>query len=76
MKSDFISKLAIKSEASNSKTSSANKRESFILYLLFVSGLSNWSQILSSLHLGVPIKDKIGQNNGIPSSNVLWILNS
>ena len=75
MKSDFISKLAIKSEASNSKTSSTNKRESFILYL-FVSGLNNWSQILSSLYLGVPIKDKIGQNNGIPSSNVLWILNS
>ena len=49
VKSDFISKLAIKSEASNSKTSLANEKESFIVYSLFVSGLSNWSQNLASL---------------------------
>ena len=49
VKSDFISKLTIKSEASNSKTSLANEKESFIVYSLFVSGLSNWSQNLASL---------------------------
>ena len=46
VKSDFISKLAIKSEALNSKTSLANEKESLIVYSLFVSGLSNWSQNL------------------------------
>ena len=38
VKSDFISKFAIKSEASSSKTSLANKKESFIVYSLFVIG--------------------------------------
>ena len=49
MKSDFISKLAIKSETLNSKTSLASEKESFIVYSLFVSGLSTWSQKLASL---------------------------
>ena len=49
VKSDFIEKLAIKSEASNSKTSLANKKDFFIVHSLFVSGLSNWSQNLASL---------------------------
>ena len=49
VKSDFISKLAITSEASNSKTSLANQKESFIVYSLFVSGLSNWSQNVAGL---------------------------
>ena len=48
MKSDFISKLAIKSEESNSKTL-ANEKEFFNVYSLFVSGLSNWSQNLAIL---------------------------
>ena len=73
VKSDFISKLVIKSEASNSKTS-VNKKEFFTVYTLFVSGLSNWSQNLATLYLGVSIADKIGQNDGIPASNTLWIL--
>ena len=37
-----------KREASNSKTSLANEKESFVLHSLFVSGLSNWSQNLAS----------------------------
>ena len=49
VKSEFIAKLAIKSEASNSKTSSANEKQSFIVYSLFVSGLNYWSQNLASL---------------------------
>ena len=49
MKSDFTSKLAIKSEALNSETSLANEKESFIVYSVSVSGLSNWSQNLASL---------------------------
>ena len=49
MKSNFISKLAIKSETPNSEISLANEKESFIVYSLFVSGLSNWSQNLASL---------------------------
>ena len=76
MKSDFISKVAIKSEASNYKTSLANEKESFIVYLLFVSGLSNWSQNLASLYVGVPIADKIWRNDGSPSSNALWVVAS
>ena len=44
-----ISKLAVKSEASISKTFWANETESFIVYSLFVSGLSNWSQNVVSL---------------------------
>ena len=49
VESDFISKLAIKSEETNSKTSLANEKQSFIVYSLFVSELSNWSQNLASL---------------------------
>ena len=59
VKSDYISKLVIKSEALNCKTSLANEKESFLVYLLFVSGLSNWSQNSASLQVGVPIADKI-----------------
>ena len=29
----------------------------------------NWSQKLASLWVGVPIVDKVGQNDGIPSSS-------
>lgn len=47
MESDFISKLAIKSEASNSQTTFANEKESFIVYSLLVRGLSSWSQNLA-----------------------------
>ena len=35
MKSDFISKLSIKCEAPNSKTSLANEKEFFVVYSLF-----------------------------------------
>ena len=76
MKSDFILKLTIKSEASNSKISLGNEKESFIVYSLFVNGFSNWSQNVASLWVGVPIADKIGRNDGIPSSSALWILAS
>ena len=61
---------------SNSKTFLANEKESFIVYPLFVSVLSNWSQNLSSLLVGILIADKIGQHDGIPSSSALWILGS
>ena len=47
VKSGFISKLAIKSEASNSKTSLEHEKE--FLYSLFLSGLSSWSQKLAEL---------------------------
>ena len=60
LKSDFISKLAIKIEASNYKTSLVHEKESFIVYSLFISGLSSWSQILASLQVSVPIAHKIG----------------
>ena len=36
VKSDFISKLSIKSEAFNSKTSLANKTESIVAYFCLV----------------------------------------
>ena len=48
VKSDFISKFVVKSEATNSKTSLANEKESFIVYSIFVSSLSSWSQNLAS----------------------------
>ena len=51
-----------------------NEKESFIVYSLFVSGLSNWSQNLASLLVVLPIADKIRQNDAIPSSSALWIL--
>ena len=47
--SEFILKLAIKSEALNYKSYLATEKESFIVYSMFVSGLSNWSQNLASL---------------------------
>ena len=75
VKSGFISKLVIKSEASNSQTSLVNEKESFIVYSLFLSGLSNWSQNLASLLVGNPIADKFGRNDQ-PSSSALWILAS
>ena len=49
VKSDFISKHAMKSEASNFKTSLANEKESFIVYSLFISDFSDWSQSFCSL---------------------------
>ena len=49
MNSDFISKVAIKREASFSKIPLANEKESLIIYPLFARGLSNWSQNLASL---------------------------
>ena len=49
VKSDFIPILAVKGEVSNSKTSLANEKESFIVYSLLESGLSDWSQNLASL---------------------------
>ena len=76
VKSDLLSKVAIKSEASNSKTSLANEKESLIVCSLFGSGLSYWSQNFASVSVGVPVADKAGQNDDIPSSNVLWILAS
>ena len=76
VKSDFISKHAMKSEASNFKTSLANEKKSFIVYSLLISDFSNWSQSLCSLYVGVPTVDKIGQNDGVPSSSALWILAS
>ena len=42
VKKDFISKLTIKSEASNSQTSLGNEKESVVVYSLFVKSLSNW----------------------------------
>ena len=42
----------MESEVSNSKTSLANEKETFIVYSLFVSGLHNWSQNLASLKVG------------------------
>ena len=51
-----------------------NEKESFIVYSLFVTGLSNWSQSLASLLVVLPIADKIRQNDAIPSSSALWIL--
>ena len=47
--SEFILKLAVKSEALNSETSLANEKESFIVYSMLVSGLRNWSQNLGNL---------------------------
>ena len=44
-------------------------KESFIVYSLFVSTLTNWSQNLASLQVRVHIADKIGQSDGIQSSN-------
>ena len=41
VKKDFISKLTIKSEASNSQTSLGNEKESVVVYSLFVKSLSN-----------------------------------
>ena len=40
-KIDFISKVTIKGEASNSKTPLANEKESFYVYSLFVNDLSH-----------------------------------
>ena len=74
MKSGFISKLVIKSEASNFKVSLANEKESFVVYPLLVRGLSKWSQNLAILYIDVPIVDKIEGNDGIASCNTLWIL--
>ena len=61
VKSVFISKLAMKSEVSNSKTFLANEKEPFIVYSLFVSGLLNWSQNLASLKVGVLLLIKFGE---------------
>ena len=67
----FLSKLATKSESSNSKTTFANEKESFI-----VRGLSSWSHNLARLSGDFPIADRTVQNNDIQSSNALWILAS
>ena len=74
MKSDFISKLALKSEASNSKTSFCKQERILDCMLLIVRSLNSWGQNLASLQVDVSIIDKIGRKDGIPSSNALWIL--
>ena len=58
LKSDFITKLAIKNEASNCKTSLAKEKEFFIVQSLLVKAFSG----------------KTGQKDGVSSSNALWIL--
>lgn len=72
----FLSKLAIKRESSNSKTTFANEKESFIIYSLLVRGLSSWSHSLARLQGDFPIADRTDQKNDIQSSNALWILAS
>ena len=58
LKSDFITKLAIKNEASNCKTSLAKEKEFLIVQSLLVKAFSG----------------KIGQKDGVSSSNASWIL--
>ena len=51
MKSNFISKLAIRNKASNCTTSVAKEKESFTVSSLLVRGFSSRSQNLARLNV-------------------------
>ena len=74
VKSDSISKLAITSLESKLWSSSANVKESLIVYLLVVMGSSIGIKNFLSFYVGVPMADKIGLKDGRPSLTILWTL--
>ena len=74
VKSDSVSKLVITSLESKLGSSSANVKESLIVYSLVVRGSSIRTKNLASLYVGVPMTDKIGLGDGRPSVTILWTL--
>ena len=74
VKSDSISNLAIASSKSKLWSSSANVKESLIVYSLVVRGSSIGTKNFASLYVGVLMADKIGLKDGRPSVTLLWSL--
>ena len=72
--SDSISKLAIISFESKLWSSSANVKDSLIVYSLVVRGFSIGTNNFASVFVGVPMADKIGLKDGRTSVTVLWTL--
>ena len=64
--SDFTSKLVIARLRSNSSLPHENE-----FFAVVVIGLSNLSQKVTNMHVGLPNADEIGRKVGIPSSKTL-----
>ena len=74
VKSDSVSKLVITSLESKLWGSSANVKESLIVYSLVVWGSSVGTKNFASLYVGVPMADKTGLKDGRPCVTILWTL--
>ena len=74
VKSGSISKPDITSLESKPWSSSANVKESLIVYSLVVRGSSIGTKNFASLYVSVPLPDKIGLRDGRPSVKILWTL--
>ena len=74
VKSDSVSKLSIKGSESKLCCSSANVKESLIVYSLVVRGSNIAIKNFASLFVGVLMADKIGLKDGRPSVIILWTL--
>ena len=59
LRSDSVSKLAIASLDLKLRSSSANVKESWIVYLLSVSSSNIGTKNFSKLYVGVPMADKL-----------------
>ena len=68
------SKLAITSLESKFLSSSANVKESLLVYSLIVWGSSTGTKNFATLYVGVPMIDKIGLKDERPSVTILWTL--
>ena len=69
-----ISKLAITSLELKLSSSSANVKDSLIVYSLVVRYSSIGTMNFASLYVGVSMADKIGLKDGRPSVTILWTL--
>ena len=74
VKSDYISKLDIISLESKLCSSSANVKESLIVYWLVVRVSSTGIKDFASWYVCVPMTDKISLKDGSPSVAILQIL--
>ena len=69
VKGDSISKLAIANFESKLWSSSANVKDSLV-YSLVVRGSAIGTKKFVSLYVGVPMADKIGLKDGMPSMTI------
>ena len=75
VKSNPLSELTITGLEAKLWSSSANLKESLIVYSLVVRGSSIGTKNFSSLYVGVLMAEKIDLKDERPSVAILWTLN-